>query len=70
MKTDKTNNWVNRIYKEKSEEKEGIKPEQSKLRQQSKEKQRKEKSLYYTQKFVNDGIFGSLHIDKRVENVL
>lgn len=34
------------------------------------EKQRKEKSLYYTQKFVNDGIFGSLHIDKRIGNVL
>lgn len=30
------------------------------------EKQRHQRSLYYTQKFARDGIFGSLTIDKNI----
>jgi len=30
------------------------------------EKQKFQKSIYYSQKFANDGIFGSLTIDKNI----
>lgn len=34
------------------------------------EKQKQQRSLYYTQKYVKDGIFASIGIDKGVENVI
>lgn len=34
------------------------------------EKQKQQRSLYYTQKYTNDGIYGSLHSDNRIGYIL
>jgi hypothetical protein len=34
------------------------------------EKQNQQRNLFYTQKYVKDGIFASIGIDKRVVNVI